>query len=70
MPVDANHEDHGSGWKGLTKEDYQRAAEEAGSIRGAARMLDVSRPTVKEQWERYGIVNPQTGEIPGESVND
>jgi len=53
-----------SGWKGNTKADYVRAAEECQSIREAAKMLGVARTTVREQWSRYGIPNPWTGEVP------
>lgn len=56
--------EHPAGWKGNCKQDYLDA-QEAGSIRAAANRLGVSRSTVRRQWARYGVVNPETGEVPG-----
>lgn len=41
--------------KGHTPEDYRQAAEEGGSIRAVARILDVSRTTAREQCARHDI---------------
>ena len=60
-----DQEKHPRGWKGNTKEDYVRAADECQSIREAAKRLGVTRATVREQWRRYRIPNPWTGEVPG-----
>jgi transcriptional regulator with GAF, ATPase, and Fis domain len=38
-----------------TREDVQAALDETGTIAGAARRLQVSRPTVYEYISRYGI---------------
>lgn len=58
------------GWKhakqhGDAEEKYRQAVEEGGSIYGAAKILSVSRATVRDQMKRYDIPNPQTGEVPG-----
>ena len=38
-----------------TSEQVQAALDEAGTIAGAARLLQVSRPTVYDYIRRYGI---------------
>lgn len=62
--METKTKDHPAGWKGYGREDYVQA-QKAGSIRAAAQLLGVSRSTVREQWKRYGIVNPVTGNVPG-----
>jgi len=57
------------GYKGYTREDYERVAEECGSVSEAARELSVARQSVINQWKRYGITNPYTGEIPGQDTD-
>lgn len=57
------------GWKhakkhGDAEDKYRDAVEQAGSIYGAAQLLDVSRATVRDQMKRYGIANPQDGKVP------
>ena len=58
----------GGNRKGNTKDDYIEASKTCGSIREAAKKLNVSRATVREQWARYGIANPWTGEVPTHHV--
>lgn len=41
--------------KGLDANDYRRAVQKYGSMRAAAKKLDVSRPTVREMCVRHDI---------------
>ena len=64
MPHDTKRDTQGR--VGNTRQDYEDAAEECGSITEAAEHLGVTWQTVQEQWKRYEIVNPRTGKVPGE----
>jgi len=55
----------GSGRKGYDADDYREAVQETGSISGAARMLGVSRATVREQCQRHEIPVESVGGVPG-----
>lgn len=55
----------GGGRKGYTPDDYAEAVEKAGSISGAARILDVDKSTVREQCIRHEINVPTIGDVPG-----
>ena len=51
----------GGGRKGIAVEEYRKAAEETGSVRGVARVLDVSYSTA------YGVLS--RNEIPVASLD-
>jgi len=51
----------GGGRKGIPVEDYRKAADETGSVRGVANALDVSYSTA------YGVLS--RNEIPVESLD-
>jgi len=67
MPTDQTR--NAKGQLGYTREDYEQAAEKYGSVREAAKEMGVSRQAVIDQWQRYEIVNPYTGEIPGQNTD-
>lgn len=58
----------GGGRKGLVPDDYRQAVNQAGSISGAARLLDVSKSTVRGQCQRHRIPVPSLDDqVPGET---
>lgn len=67
LPVPAREDggEHGGGRKGLTEEDYREAVEEAGTMAGAGRILDVDEKTVREQCVRHEIEVASLGGVPG-----
>ena len=61
----------GGGRKGLSEADYREAIEKAGSISGAARLLDVGKSLVRRQCIRHEIPVPTLdGEVPGGSDSE
>jgi integrase len=56
----------GGGRRGLSPQQYRKAVQETGSISGAARHLEVSKTTVREQCIRHEIEVPTIGGVPGE----
>ena len=61
----------GGGRKGYSEADYREAIEEAGSISGAARLLDVGKSLVRRQCIRHEIPVPTLdGEVPGDSDSE
>ncbi|MCS3676326.1 integrase [Salinibacter ruber] len=61
----------GGGRKGYSEADYREAIEEAGSISGAARLLDVGKSLVRRQCIRHEIRVPTLdGEVPGDSDSE
>jgi integrase len=61
----------GGGRKGYSEEDYRKAIEEAGSISGAARLLDVGKSLVRRQCMRHEIPVPTLdGQVPGDSDSE
>jgi hypothetical protein len=61
----------GGGRKGYSAEDYREAIEEARSISGAARLLDVDKSVVRNQCKRHEIPVPTLGgQVPGDSDPD
>lgn len=57
----------GGGRKGYSEEDYREAVEEAGSMSGAARLLDVNESVVRRQCKRHEIPVPTlNGQVPGQ----
>jgi hypothetical protein len=50
--------------KGLRPRDYRRAIAEAGTLSGAARILDVSRTSVREAAIRHDIPVESIGGVP------
>ena len=61
----------GGGRKGHSEADYREAIEEAGSISGAARLLDVGKSLVRRQCMRHEIPVPTLdGRVPGESESE
>lgn len=56
----------GGGRKGYSEADYREAIDEAGSISGAARLLDVGKSLVRRQCMRHEIPVPTLGgQVPG-----
>jgi len=61
----------GGGRKGYSADDYQAAIEDAGSISGAARLLDVDKSVVRNQCKRHEIPVPTLGgQVPGDNDSD
>ncbi len=61
----------GGGRKGHSEADYREAIEEAGSISGAARLLDVGKSLVRRQCIRHEIPVPTLdGKVPGDSDSE
>ena len=61
----------GGGRKGYAEADYREAIEEAGSISGAARLLDVGKSLVRRQCMRHEIPVPTLdGQVPGDSDSE
>lgn len=61
----------GGGRKGYSAEDYREAIEEAESISGAARLLDVDKSVVRNQCKRHEIPVPTLdGQVPGNSNSE
>jgi hypothetical protein len=61
----------GGGRKGYSEADYREAIEEAGSISGAARLLDVGKSLVRRQCIRHEIPVPTLdGDVPGDSDSE
>ena len=50
--------------KGHSPQDYADAVAEAGTLSGAARILNVTHATVREQCKRHGIHVPSVGGVP------
>ena len=72
MPTTCNHalcrtQCHG-GQKGYDHQDYRLAIHEAGSVRGAAKILGVNRKTVKEMAQIHEIIVPSCHGIPGRNA--
>lgn len=55
IPARAGGDEHGHGQKGLSPEDYRKAVQQAGTMAGAGRILDVNDKTVREQCIRCEI---------------
>jgi len=56
--------------KGYTPDDYRKAVEERGSLRGAAKELGVDRKTVRDQCRRHGIPVKSLGGVPDPLPSD
>ena len=69
MPITCNHalcrDACRGGRKGYDEQDYRLAIHEAGSVRGAAKILRVNRKTVKEMAQIHEINVPSCHGVPG-----
>jgi len=62
--IKANHDKAPGEKAGHTAQDYRDAVAEAGTLSGAARILDVAHTTVREQCIRHRIPVPSIGGVP------
>lgn len=62
--IKADHDGTPGEKKGHSPQDYKDAVKEAGTLSGAARILDVAHTTVREQCIRHSIPVPSVGGVP------